>query len=514
MLRDMLTPKRIFIGTFLLLVFVLSYFLLNYSFLTIKNSSQDSKNISIFGPEGPYKTFVLGSEPKKLLLKRGSYTVEATGDSRFSSYQRDMGIFKSDELIIDLLPQKNSSFIDKSVLGCVKELEDKTPTFYSCNPSNSTTFYNIQQSFESVSENSIEAPEVSMDSEATETSGVLKSYMGGFLEARTLNNELLVKKIDGKDPSKVSESVVIPNYSDPVNDSVFSVSPTPPGFSVYNPSSFELTHLSGFGSEDFEKIKIDDKKIKEGSPLIDIYTTPDFVFIVAKNSLENSSNIDDGSDEEDSAIILVVDLAKKEVINKKTLVDDLKITSITTGPNNNLILISRKDNRDTTYMMGPELKLNKLNTRNSVRQFCIKDLDSVYYSADEGRSVYLYSVSKRASYLLYSTPSDIITSLNCVDGRLYFVLEKEGDGETNNYLHYVLGQDDQKGVRLDSVLPAYIESGGNLLKAVQVRGSVLVELVSNNTASLPDKDLVRNEVVKFLQEQGINTEKLVINFGY
>lgn len=506
-LENYINRKFILVIITLIVIGSIVNFFLTHSLLTIESSANNEKTVYVKG-EGYEKTITLKDSSKKLLLKSGAYKIEVVDGDEQTIYGKKLGFFSLQKLSIETSPQKNSAFLGQSFIGCARQGEGGIPIYYSCYPS----------SLGSIVQASTKPVETSDDfSQSADLINSLKARGQHFLEAKISDNKVLLTerttRID--DPGK--QLTTIADFNGEISDQLFSVDNQSRSFALFDNVKSSLYYSNGEDASKYSSLVIDKKLFPEKNPkYVSTYNTPNYVYLLSLISEEETANNPEGSQAEHThkPKIVVIDKKRKKIAKEVTLPIDWEIKSVNNGPQDNLIIFISAASNQNTYSLNAGGKVELLTSfSESPQQACTVNND-LYYVADGGRKIYKYIDSKEASFLVYSSDNSVGTTISCTEN-LYFSFTNDKDDETGMRHHYALGNDNQVGPRLSTVLPIFLTIEQDTLKISEGAGGVLIEsMFDSNRNGPPSKETTRVKLTELLGEKGINSKDINITFAY
>jgi hypothetical protein len=501
-----ITMKKIIVALLLVgLLFVL-ILILNFSVLTITSASQEEKNIYIrSSSDSNVRNFTLKKGSKRLLLARETYTIEVSSGDKFSSYQKDLARLSGNKLEVELVSQKSEGFLGKTSIPCAKQTKDGVVLFYSCRQDNALTVLSDRQ---------IPTEHHEEDAGDQNFSAALKSYGDDFIEAKSQNGKLVISLRDDRGIKPDIQPINLAGFNGAISDDTFSASPSG-NFSAYDEKSASVWLFRGLSDQNPAKVKVDPKTFDEHANFT-LVTGPNYTFLINMQSVEHTET---GHEEKDipsgDGLIIVIDNKQGKITKEEKLGSDLISREVVPGPSDNLMILLSGNLEGEARIYNLKLGLKKAGILpKGIQQACWKNGEQLYYNAEAGRAIYLYSVAKQASFLVYTNRTNFVSNLSCNGGQLYFALQSEKI-EDSNLAHYTLGKEDQTGTRLSEVLPFYHTFNRDTFRLEENRTGVAVNLSydsdKNGGAS---KDALKQKLVEFFKEKGVATEKLNFNFNY
>lgn len=501
---ELITKKRLILATILFVIIAISIVLFNYSFLTITNSSDEERTVYIRkGAES--QNFILKKESKRLFLSKGNYFIEVSNEDKFTSYEQSLGRIWSPKTIdTELLPQKSSTFLGKSKLQCARSNDAVIIDFYSCNPSSQGL----------IGKDKTPAEAADLPVESRDISIALKPYKQKFLEAKKEGSSVSFVQKNSNGLSEGGSEVKIDNFEGSLDDSSFAVSSFGDSFAIFDNNKNVLYYFDNLSA----KPKTFDIELEDGPDyLSSTFVGQKNVYVYSIPFPEEDESTEDLATDESigGSRVTSIDLIKNKVDKEHKIPKDWEIKNLFAFGESQVMAVLGGEKTGETFVFEGSLVKQVTIAPEEISEACPKDRDTIYIKSDSGKSIYEYSESKNASFLVYSSQVNFISSINCVDGHLYFVLDTETDGEISSLLHFALGEKEHRGARLEAVLPIYTQINRDVLEVTQLNNSVVAGIISDgDNNGPPDKNLAKEQIIQLLKDKSVDTNGLQINFAY
>lgn len=500
-LENLFTKKHVLFVSFLGVVLLLGFLSFNYSFLTISSASNDK--ITILVRSGDYqKNFSLQKGSKRLLLKRGTYSIEASNTDKTTKYVRSTGsIWSGEEIAIKLLPQKESVYLGISPLNCA--IRGKTTVFYSCDPSEGGFI-------RSPDPNGFDNGPYELERILSDYSQVIAPFEDGFLEVVSSGGKLEINKKDllGK---VVSKGTMLDDYESSVSDNTVAVDEQSGAISLYNSYRNELYYFDLFDSAP-KKIDLQDKINPDNTYNIRLVVS-DRVAFIAGDVVDETGGIEGEDAHSGKTFIMSVDIDDQKII-KQTNFDDASIRVFSPTQNESILAVQSSKDKNIILSLNKFLEDSELPSFDDARDICESSDGSYYFLSDAGKSIYRHSLKKKASFLVYSAADGFIPDINCVGKKVYFTFDSPSDGESNDKLHFVVGSKDATRPRLESILPQYISANGLIFQMQQRPGEGVLIRPGASTTNLTinaSGEEIRKQAIDKLKDLGISVSNITID---
>lgn len=530
-----LNKKHIVLIILGLTFLMVTVFFFTHSIVIIKGTGDDKKSVYIHqGSEGQQKVFNVTKNSKTMILPKGTYTIEVSSGDKQSLYQRRFGSFSISTVSVNVVSQKKSLSLGTSSFRCASTPDQgQSIIFYPCNPSyaealdikRNGALTNIRQSLDPH-----ETPGIHADDERSDSAGsIIKPYHGGYLEALSLSNALFMRERTSTGDVISSEISEVKNFQSIISDTHFATvnDKNNTTFAILDQEKYILWIFKN--AQDTNPTRIDltkEKPTKDGVLVEQLFLSGDFAYVTLtrdSSTLEthdSEGEVDEKLEDEVETAnaeqkIIKVDIKKGTVSKVIKLPDDFLVRQISASSSGNILLtphFSSEIQRITVLRNGTLENIPFLS--NDIRNICWEDGENFYYSTGDGNKLYKYSLKDNGSFLIYENPVATIASLSCAFGNLSFTLTSEKDGIIEGYNHFALDNKNRSGNNLESVLPLYIDiATDTVVKVSQNKDSVLVSLLYS-PGTLPSKDQIQTMILVKLEEQGIETKDLTIEFAF
>lgn len=505
--QSIFTRRKLILAMSVFVLLSAAWFFLSYSWLTIYNLSSKSAEVSLYNKDGEIvERFTLSKNPKTLFLKKDFYSLRASSGSSVTSRNIQLKPLWFNKLKISLRHQKASVFIGKSQQPCVREVDNQT-IFASCSPYGRGSF--IELSSGKLLNNKSEMPD-----QTSLTSGSLKKYQDGFLYARSANNRLILSK-RGLSRQKI---LSIQKFGGEINNQSLATMEGSSAFAVYDNKNQELLIFDDMSDKEPLRVKVKDNKIDPNFG-IKLAINENYVYFI---SYDGRSHIKKGSKKISSPEIIIYDIHDGSLKNKFSIPDEWLVRRVETKGDKALLDISNIKNatRELQLIYGHNKPILIDNIKPTAQDICWKDTNNFYYLADAGRSIYEYSLDKKASFMIYGSLSNIfISNIQCSDDSLYFVFDlmhgtRRVENKDRGYYFYKVTDEDFSGTRIEDVIgfaPIFTNIRGVTFSAsLGINNTIKIHPISfgEDLQSMPSKKLVLKSIKNNLKEEGVDIKNL------
>lgn len=508
-MRTMDRRNILILGFGALAVFLFLSFFLSYTFFTIESGDTNEKDIYVTGVGGEFfKQINVDGSSKTLFVKRGIYKVEAVSGDKQSIYERHLGLFSNNKLVVETKGQKESHYVGQSDLACSRSTEAFAPIFYSCNPS--------ALGLISTQESPAEAAQVELPDDGFSQS--LKPHGSGFLRATSQEGALQINRLDIAGGEIDKPALEVAGYKDSVSDSSFSVADNGQ-FAIYDGVKREVLVFRSFSDKNPPSViklpeGLDNANLRSKLVHSNRYT---YLLYYGDELHDDEPRVQGAAEKQDKPQVLIYDQALS-LVKQYNLPDDWFIRDIKASPEGRLLLLLSADkNRDAFMIDGPSKPVPVRLGVETPGQVCWEGSDSLYFLANSGGAIYQHSFSNSVSRLVYGGLNEgtIVSSLNCDQSALLFTIDSDRDGRVSSFLHYRLGGEVYSGIRPESILPLYFDVNKEVFKLTIDRSGIRVGLVDDggNGVGAP-RDQVKSLVLDKLKSRGVNVDKTSLIFGY
>lgn len=507
---QIIKDRRFWLLVFALAGLFLLLYLFTHSVLIIDSKTNEERTIFI-RKEGFERKVTLNNSSRRYVLPSGEYDIEVVGQNSQSFYRKKLRPFWVHKVDVETTKIKKSEFLGKSYLTCGRLGDSGTPLFYSCQPSNLAS---IQSS---APLSSSDSGDEEYYSEGEDSTTALQVYGNGFLQA-TANGSYL--QLDKRTANSSDSIIDLEGFEDTISDSKFSVfNQSVAAFDTQTSRLYfnKITNVSKYQNTEVNM----DLFAAEDSSNAQIYSTPNYVYITSAIGEEEAA----GGESSDSAIpndrhtetrIIIFSREEGKVVKDLSLDRDWEINNFFSGPHDTLILTLGSEQEYNTYTVSPKGKVLPLyGSKDTLQQACTLNNDNVYYLADGGHNIYEYDIDNQSSKLVYDNQFNSVLGLSCANNKPYFTISNDNEEDLDILFHYTISDKEQHGQRLDSVLPLYYTINQDTLKFNESRAGAMVDMLydSDQNGGGP-KEPVRNKLLELLQEKGVDTNGLVIEFAY
>jgi hypothetical protein len=513
-----LSYRKVLVG---FLVFIVLYFviwlLFSYSWLTIKASSDEIKTINIANENGDVvKTLDHTSGSKTIFIKRGEYKIQITAGDKFSAYKKPLQFLWFNNLDAEVEPQKSSKFLGKNPLPCIKEKPGDL-LFSSCAPYGEGTIINSANRGFLPSNDSLGVDH------ANSTNGALLNYKDGYLSANVEENQLTLSTRE----TSSDQSLAIKDFDGEVNSNTVATSPDSSDFAVYSQPSKEILSFKDISTSEPLKIPIpEDRAVDDFNNKVFVSRDYVYFFSLVDYEIEDHSHVGEdeesdheyNTDEERQQKILIYDKRTGELKADHKLSGDWQVRQVNTGPENQILLtvgVFKENIYGDFYLINDGSKPGKIDAvTDSLQTTCWKDKDNFYYLSDTGSSVYRYSLSKQASFLVYGGLSSgkFVSNIQCGSEALYVVFDHTSarqriDPKDLGYYFHKITDEDFTGIRPESVLPIFVPTDGNVVQATLTTQGVEINVEHDldNNPLTPSQGNAQAAVLEELSNNGVVT---------
>ena len=514
-MNEVLLSKRKIFG---LLLFVLIcgviWFIFSYSLLTINSVSSENKQVSLFNSKNEeVDSFVLGKNTELLLLKRDSYVLRVSGDDMFSTYKKSLAPLWLNQLSIELKPQKKSVYLGKSFQPCIKEKGDEI-LFASCSP------YKMGNFIESSTRGTLTADPSTEPNQTNLSFGALKDYKDGFLYASSGQNRLTLLERDTNN----NQPLVVSGFRGNTDNQSLFTDKYSNNFVVYDNKAKKLFIFNNTTDQNPLRVALPEDKIDP-----DLNTTmaitKDYLYFISSDGEPHSH-----SDEDAKPRILAYSTKTGQLKEDYTIPKEWLIKRVETNRNGQ-ILLTVTDLKTTTrklyFIDGIDQPAEITSISSPAQDACWKDNNNFYYLADSGESIYMYSITTKASYLVYGgLNTDSISSIQCSDkGDLYFSFDltserKRAANKEKGYYHFKIINKDFSGIRIEGLVPLYVNVngiGGSVLELTQGQNNVVnvsPVFFSGSEKNIPSHEDALKAIRDKLNNEGINTRDMDLKLNF
>jgi hypothetical protein len=522
-----------FVGLSVLAFFL---FLCTHSIVTVRGIGDEEKTIYLHqGREGQEKVFNLTTNSKTFILPKGTYTLEVTAGNKESIYQKKFGGLTKYTISAEAIPQKQSVALGISTFRCATTQDTGVSTiFYPCNPShagmlNAQINGNLDTMVDPMNIGTQDG--IALDERADRLGSIMKPYKGGFIEAEVESNTLFLRERDGTGQVINNQATKIRGFNSTLSDDYFSVvdDKNSTGFAIFDSKNKNILLFKDIDDTKPKKVDLSNEEIFETEVQVEhLFLSHDYAYLTITRDPNLLETHNDMGEEDDSLTeevdeadnnqrVIKVNIAEGAIEKTIKLPDDLTVRNINVSPRGDMVFTPHltADNQ-RIVILNIDNKLQDIPfLSNDIRDICWENNDGFYYSTGDGERLYKYSLKNNVSFLAYENPVAAITSLNCTFGSVTFTLASGSDGLVDEYSFFTLDNKDMgSGSRLESVLPIYLDFPGNTtIKVVQSKSSVLVSLLYDQGEPL-SKTVIQQRVIEKLKNQGVNTEKLQIEYTF
>lgn len=511
----------------IIVVFIIIFFIvfLNFIFsrtvVTIQGIGEEEKIIEISRLDSGEKLekFSLKSDSKKFILKKGQYKILISSKDRLSYYQKGVGGFKK-TIQLETRAQKNAEIVGQSEYDCSGPLLGSSILYFPCSRYSGVSFLSSNGTLSSVMSPSADKFfNYSLGEGGERNNDVVSSqflpFSDKFLEVFSKGGKVEANEVDQKG-ARTGGGFTLEGFDGYIDRAKYSSYSNK--LSLFDDKKKELLIFDGLSSEGVSRINLQDELDYDPSlRFTSIYMTERFVYVV---SAQNSADPDDSGAPVNKEVrvdgkILVVDLDKKSIVKKYSLPRDFIPKKSVYLKNSGLFIIPTNI-ESSGYLLANEERLGPIWMAHSdIKDMCVTSSGDVYYSTTEGAQIFNYSFGSGGSFLAYTKPEGSISRINCVSDQLYFILDSERDGVTDQNVHYRLTDSAHTNARIENFLPIYVDVGADVIKLYSSQGGYSVKLLSDGDGNGgPDKEQARKVLFDSLSALNVNTENLNLTFNY
>ena len=520
--RTLLKKKFLVVSLLIVFGFALVNYVLNNSRLEISNTTSEDIVLFIEGDSYQQKLELKPEEKTGFRLKKGSYSVEATGADKQTRYVVSLEpLFKKSFLHVDLKSINKSEFLGENDLQCARKINNK-PVFYSCLPSTN----GLVESAGAVGLSPLlkeEAASAKQEEEISTTTAKLaiKPYKNVFLEAKKFGSTLFISK-RGTTGYLEPAIIKVENFESDISDSVFSVDEINGKYAVVDEKAARII----YGDIELKEQKKIDYSGKDLDPDLHEMTSGvggEKIYLIAARSNEHIENHSEDEEEEEKNFtpqIVVYEASSGKEQRTVSLEESATIAGVSSGAGGLLYYIPNKE----TSSGGGAFFLKEGTKTVSFKSFgnganppCWTDKNSFYYISAGGDFIYRYYLDKGAAYLVYQNNSaqSFISNISCSNQSLYFSIASQADEKINVFNHYKLSDEIQSGRPAEEVLPKYFEVNDAAFKAsLSGDNKISIELIYNyEPGKVINQERVRRFLVDELKFEGVNLQNLTIEYS-
>lgn len=513
---ERLTTKQTFVLISFLIVFIVALqYLFTHTLLVISSSSTNQLALQLRSAAGSQDFHLGPGESKTFLLSKGHYNIEVSQNDDLAVYHKDLGGFSRNNVEVDTQPQKSAIYLGKSTLGCAVEQTPGLETaYYACGENSDQ----VTRTRDGVSILEAAAPNYNAEGEAglardiSAKNTTIRPYKDGFLRVVSLGNALEISELKQNGQPAATNPITIDNFEGVVSANTFSVisGKTSSAFVVLDNKQKSVLVFKDAQDKNPTKIDIADRVTTENGADLRVLASKNYIHVYNTQGLIEGNPTDETQTNTFSKPKdLVIDTSNSEVVAEHKLDSELFVRNLSIGPSGNTLLVPLYNKESFIYLATGSDKPKRVElVSGDIGDSCWKNDNSFYYSTDSGSSIYLYDLEEGVSRLVYSTLVDTVSNMECdASGSLYFSLTAQDDYSLR---HYKLENKNMVGVRLESVLPIYIESGGGALAVTSYRNTIVVK----SLGGAPAKNTAKQKIITELKEKGVNTDSLEFNFSY
>lgn|GEM_PF-7109334 len=507
-IRRRINVKHIIIGVLSVLILIIFFVFIRGGFVVLYAPSNaaitgyyqksDSQEATMFN--------IKEDSWKLLYLENGKYSVEAVNETSESLYYKSVSSFSISSIDIALKPQKNALSLGYQNSDCIVPSNTQQTVWLDCGKSKDSNYqYTYTQDGVNY-ENQTAAPTAEVYK-----NGILEFRKGEdssaqFITYLTFNDGVISKQKNSFPIKSASEepteNLLITDPSDPNSSRfVYLNSKTNQGF-VFNdisddsPSKISIKDYVNEDDSDFIS------KIKLAGDKLYIYNGINSDMYLGHNEHHKEGKA--------TQKLSVIDLSNNALDYQVEIPGNLFVTSFSVSEDG-LIVFSAIDasNGDSNIYTIKDKKITPLNARNGVSSFCLYKNSIYFISSLRNGSIYEYSTSQSASFLVYRNQKDNIAGIQCAESGVYFYSLDRSNPESD-YRWFRLEETDLTTDRIESTLPIFNDDLSGISFAYPYKNTLVIRLQNDGSCSVSDDE--RKEIAKYLQEnEGINTDDFKLN---
>ncbi len=511
-----LISRQTILKILLLLIFLATLlYVFTHSLIIVNATGQDSKTIEFLREEEApaSKKLNLTNGTKIALVKRGDYQILVSSKDRTSYYRGPFSGFYH-KLSVKTKEQKRVGIIEQNDYDCSAMPIESVFMFYPCN--------NYSGGFATPAKGGVTSPSAekfwgSHEEESSESSvsALFRPFGGSFIEVISANKTLTINEIGAAgDPSGKTTSVS--QFSGVLDKNKFSSYDDV--FSVLDEVGRSLLIFRGANDKTPNKVDLS-KRLPSKSDLsyVSIFAGKESIYVLLapdSSHLDDATSGDSQDQNTEEGRVIVVSVAKKAVTSSHKIPASFSPKKAVVVGSSDLLIMPTDQSEG--YLKVSDDRISKLKLPHSnIKDFCATN-NKVFYSTTDNASIFEYSPAENASFLVFSGPPESsIESINCAFGQLTFTFTYPTDGVVDENTHYRLLPQAHIGSRAEGLLPLYLDVGDDVLSLSTTPSGYIVELVlDNNKNGGADKTLAKKLVVEKMNNLGINTNNITLDFAY
>ena len=489
------------------LVFLGLFYIFTHGIIYIKAGSEKPESIYLTKEGMDPQEITFEGQTKLLILSKGTYTVSAKSGEKESAYYRNVGGFSLKNVDVDFRPTKETTLIGSSDKSCsLSEPGNNSTLFYPCNLDISSA---IESTSDGISTQTVYDPFEIIDSN---NATFIDQFNDGLLFFNSNQSELKIEKIVKGQNTSVT---TIGNFQDNVSqNNVFVKSGRAnTKVAVLDSSAGQLYLFDVASPNNIKKVNVEKFLIFDENHTHKVLLSDNEIFIVSQLHPETGFGDEETAKDANFDQILTV-ISNNDFDNPKkyNFPDDIGIEAIEVSNTGRLLFTNSKESNGTFYTISAEGKLEKLISTEKTLNFCWVDSDTFYHGNESANSIYEYDTSQSASYLVYKYEDANVANLNCRNGQVAFTFVNNIDPE-ESLQHLVLGSKEQKGTRIETLFPLYIELDNGLASASLYRKIVTAKLLYSDTGlplNQPEINGLLSKVRAEIENGGASTDNLQV----
>lgn len=532
------SKKQIFTIVLFVCLLVCLFFFFTNSILIVKSSHDKTVDVKIsrINSEEPISSFELNLGSKFMILPKGDYTINAREKNKQTTYTKNLRGFSYNTVRLSLSPQKQSSLLGVSSLGCaIDHPKTNQSVFYRCDqntpsqnlleivkegqPPTTVTMSSMSDSVESIYSGNIDQGE-SLGSS-------IKPYLGGFLYAVAGGGTITFHKLDSTG-NKIGNPVTVSNFKSILDDSSFATSNnnSDKSFSVLDRDREKVLIFNDLNKAISKEVDVSSSIHSDNDSIVNnLYHSPEYVYL---SSLKNPTLLeyhdDEGKsvneirEETDKAAqqqsIVAMGINKIPELESVKIPDNLTVRELSVSNSGDLLLIPQRDSESKELLIINGKNTKKLNFAvNEIQDVCWVNNNLIYstQSSDNTSSIFSLDTTENISQLLYENYSSAITGLFCNNNALVFSVRSNDDGLLGEATYYSLVDKSESSIQLSTILPLYIDlpEYQTLLKIEQYRTGVKASLIVE-PENEPSHQYIEQKVHQELSLRGISEKNIPI----
>lgn len=495
------------------------------SSLTIDNSKgADSIRAEIIKGSQSQKVLVGQGKKKSFVTGVGNYKISISTDAKQTDYYFSLHAFSRKTISPSFEAQKTSGSLGASTNGCSYDSVKLFTFYYPCGDVVSDDVF-----YTNDGQNTNRLVNLSPDSVLNNVSGSISVINNGqFIRLSTFRSKLYITKLGMPEEKFDAQSVLSIPYKGVVGQSSIATDTSDYAskhFALVSTAEHSLFIFSDSQDSSPQKINLD-KVLEWGGQYhtkVSLGNNMAFVFSGAGQEGETAEGPTSTNARPDNQKLALIDLASGKVKKVISIKSDKLVQSMSSNQSGSLLISSVDRTTRMTSMQtveGSKLKLQplKLDTNSNV---CWKSGSDVAY-IDGVNQIFQYNLDTQISHLVYRSPTNNISSLSCLYGKLYLTLIKSNDKQ--NFYHYMLQDEPISGDRGESLLPIVSDSVHDIASAIIYKNTINVRLIDSNAydnRNDPSYQRVPGQIeqdkaraLNYFRSIGLDVDKFKFIFSY